>query len=303
LEDIRTLKKKYGVKILLIEDDIFFLDKERALKILRGISQEDLTWIHYSNYDCENPCLIIEFPNGLSVGNIDEEIVDALKSAGLKMATLGVESGSERVLNEIIHKPYKKLSKVKEAVSLLRKKGIYIRAFFIIGFPGETKEEIYESVRFMKQTGFNWVALMIATPIAGSELYEFCRENNLLISKKIEYFHYGNCNIKLSHSTPKELEELRYLINLEVNFVENYDLKNGHPEIALIGFQDVIDRVFSHAFAYYYASQCYQKMGKNAIALDFLKKYLDIINSSGYWAKYARHFRLPLRIEDIENNA
>ena len=278
LEDIRLLKKKYGVKILIIEDDNLLVNKKRALKILKGISCEDL---------------IIEVSNGLSIMSIDEEIVDALKVAGLKMAGLGVESGSERVLNDIIHKPYTKLSEVKEVVSLLRRKEIYIRGFLVIGFPEETKEDIFESVRFMKQTGFNWVAVMIATPIAGSELYDFCKKNNLLISNKIENFHYGKCNIKLPHSTPKELEELSYLINLEVNFVENYDLKNGHPETALIGFRDVINRMPDHAFAYYYASQCYQKMGKYDLALDFLKKYFSIVDSSKYWAEYARHFNLP----------
>ncbi len=171
---------------------------------------------------------------------------------------------------------------------------MYIRAFFIIGFPGESKDEIFESVRFMKEAGFNWVAIMIATPIAGSELFKICREDNLLLSDKMEDFHYGKCTIKLSHSSPEEIEELRYLINLEVNFVENYDLKNGREDLALVGFEDVIKRVADHAFAHYFSSMCYRKLKDLDRERKSMDRYFEIIKDSPYWAGYARHFGLPL---------
>lgn len=116
LEDIRRLKKTYGVKIILLEDDNFIVNKRNALKILEEISHEGLT---------------LEFPNGLSIMHLDEEIIDALKAAGMKMATLAVESGSERVLSNIIHKPYTKLSKVRKW-SLFYGKTNYIFAPFLL---------------------------------------------------------------------------------------------------------------------------------------------------------------------------
>lgn len=280
LSDIRRLKKDYGIKNILVEDDLFLGNKTQALQVLRSISQEGIT---------------IEFANGLSIQHINEEIVDALKGAGVEIASLAVESGCERVLNEIIHKPYKKLSKVREAVKLLREQDIYIRAFFVIGFPGESKEELMETVRFMKEVGFNWCGVMIATPIAGSELYEYCKNNNLLTSDKKDNYYYGKCNIKLSYSTPREFERLSYLINLEVNFVENYDLKNGHPELALNGFQDVINRVPDHAFAHYYSSLCYNQMKNKELEVESMNKYYKIVATSNEWKEYASHFKLPVR--------
>ena len=83
-----------------------------------------------------------------------DETVDALKAAGATMAQLAVESGSERVLTEIINKPYQKLSRVRKAITKLRDRDFYIRAAFIIGFPGETKAEILEkylSICFVSQ--------------------------------------------------------------------------------------------------------------------------------------------------------
>jgi radical SAM superfamily enzyme YgiQ (UPF0313 family) len=280
LADIRRLKQTYGVNLVLIEDDQFIHNKQNALRILEEISNLDIR---------------IEFPNGLSIAHLDEDVINALKVARVKTVTLGVESGSERVLNEVIHKPYRKLSMVRKVVSMLRKKDIYTRAFFIIGFPGETKEEILESVRFMKDVGFNWVAIMLAAPIAGSELYEICKKNNMLISDKLENFYCGKCNIRLPHSTPEEIEKLRYLINLDVNFVENYDLKRGRPKIALIGFEDVINRIPDHAFAHYYASVCYKMMGRLDLERSFLKKYREIVDLSEYWAEYARYFNLQFK--------
>ncbi|MFH1288888.1 MAG: radical SAM protein [bacterium] len=280
LADICRLKEDFNIKNILVEDDLFLGNKKEALQVLDSISQKNLT---------------VEFTNGLSVNHIDEEISEALRSSGVEMASLAVESGCERVLNEIIHKPYKKLSRVREVVKLLREKDIYIRAFFVIGFPGETMEELMETVSFMKDVGFNWCAVMIATPIAGSELYEYCKKNNLLMSDKEDDFHFGKCSIKLLHSTPEEFEKLRYLINLEVNFVENYDLKNGHLRLALNGFQDVINRVPKHAFAHYYSSLCYNQVKNKELARESINKYFKIINASDEWREYAIHFKLPVK--------
>lgn len=277
LYDIRKLKENFHVNTLLFQDDAFLFDKKRAIKILEGVAKENLT---------------IEFPNGLSVGSIDEQVSQVLKEAGLKVATLAVESGCERVLNEIIHKPYKKLTKVKAAVENLRSKNIYTRGFFIIGFPGETMKEIQETVSFMKDAGFNWVALFIASPIVGSELYQICKDKGLFLSDNMKHFHYALCNIKLEHSTSEEMEELKYRINLEVNFVDNYDLRNNMPETALIGFRDVINRVPDHAFAHYFAAICYGRMNERELEKKHFEKYFEIISNLKQWAEYAKYYNL-----------
>jgi|TARA_Y100000294_G_scaffold36996_1_gene32536 radical SAM superfamily enzyme YgiQ (UPF0313 family) len=288
VSDVRRLKKDYGVNVLLIEDDLFFGHKVKAKLILQKLKHEDLK---------------IEFTNGISVQNMmHEETVDALKEAGANMAQLAVESGSERVLTEIIHKPYQKLSRVRKAITILRERDFYIRGSFVLGFPGEKKEEILESVNFMKQAGFNWVSVMIATPIAGSPLYEYCKKHNLLVSDNPEDYHIGNANIKLDHSTPEEIVEMRWLINLEVNFVENYDLKNGRSDLALLSFKNVISRTSEQAFAHYFSSVCYNKLGLFNDEKKSLAQYFDIIENSSKWYSYAKYFSLPCkRATTIDN--
>lgn len=276
ISDIDYLIEKYNVKTFLIEDDHFLIDKKRAIDILEALSSRNVN---------------IEFPNGLAVYSITEDIVYALKKAGVKMATLAIESGSENVLKNIIHKPLK-LSLVYSAVELLRSADIYIRAFFIIGFPGETPQDRKMTIDLIKNAGFNWVAIMIATPIAGSELYKICIENNYLISSNIEDFHYGKANIKTEDIVPENIELERYLMNLELNFVNNYDLKNGNYSTALIGFDDVIKRVPNHAFAYYFAALCYEKMNNLPKCRYCREKFNEIIAKDNKWSEYAEKFKL-----------
>jgi radical SAM superfamily enzyme YgiQ (UPF0313 family) len=276
LRDVDELINNYGVNTFLIEDDHFLGDRERALKILNGLKSKNIN---------------IEFTSGLTVYAIDEEVADALKEAGVKIVTLAIESGSEYVLKEIIHKPLN-LSIVNKVVSILRSRDIPMRAFFMIGLPGESEENRRETAEFIRKTGFNWVAIMIATPIAGSELFKICIENNYLVSTNIEDFHFGKANIKTDEFTPEHIESTRYLMNLDFNFINNYDLLNGNYETALLAFKDVIRRVPNHAFAFYSAAQCYEKLGMQNEQKLYFEKFVNIIDNDKKWRSYAESFKL-----------
>ena len=280
LETVRHLKSEHGVNVFCIEDDLFLVHRKRALKIFEELAKEDIT---------------IEFPNGMSVHHMNDDImIDALKAAGLKMATLAVESGVERVLKEVIRKPYTDLNIVRELVERLRRKELYSRAFFVIGFPEETLQEIKETINFMKTTGFNWVIASIASPIAGSELYDECKKKGLIINEDLSSYSYGKSNIRLPYATTEEMERIRYEAVLEVNFVENYDLKNGNPKQALIGFKGATDRIKNHALGHYYSSIAYKKLGEDNKAKVSMETYNKIIKESHYWRLIAKRYNLPL---------
>ena len=75
------------------------------------------------------------------------------------------------------------------------------------------------------------------------------------------------------------MNELRYLCNLDLNFVNNYDMRVGNFNIALAAFLDVIQRVDGHAFAYYYASVCYKNIGQKEQAI-IIEEYIARNNNS-----------------------
>lgn len=278
LSDVQMLIDRYHVDTLLIEDDHFLGNRHHALAVLDALAPLGLN---------------IEFPNGLAVHCIDAEIAAAMRAAGARTATLAVESGCERVLKEIIHKPWSDLSRVRAAVEALKAEKMYVRAFFLIGNPGETLPEMEQTGRFMREIGVNWCAIMIATPIAGSEYYRICRERGWLATDNLEDYHYGRCSIRTPDFEPEQVERLRYRLNLEVNFVHNHDLAHGRPEVALRGFQDVLNRVPDHAFAHYYAGVALGAMGRRSEAFDHYATYSDIVASMPIWRDWVRDFGLP----------
>ena len=277
--DALRLKKEYGVNTILFEDDLVFANQLKTIEIIKALADEGFK---------------MDFSSGLSVAHVNEKTAAAMKYAGMTVAKLAVETGSERILN-LIKKPYRKLEKAKRAVKILRNNDMFVRGFWIIGFPEESLEEIHESYEFFKTTGFNWVSIMLASPIAGSDLYVHCKGNNLLLNDRIDTYHFGKANIKLDHSTPEELETLRYRYNLRLNFVNNYDLRSNNPEKALVGLEDVITRVPHHAFSAYYLSKCYKQLKDNKKADRYLDQYYSIIGSNKKWYNYASEFGLPLK--------
>ena len=276
--DVRLLVERYGIDTLLIEDDHFLAHQRYAVDVLGLLAPFGLS---------------IEFPNGLAVHCITPAVVEAMRTAGVRTATLAVESGCERVLREIIRKPWTDLGRVRSAVDLLRAAGMYVRAFFVIGNPGETLAEMEETGRFMRDIGVNWAAIMIATPIAGSRYYRLCKQMGWLATEDVAEYHYGHGTIRTPDFEPEQVEAMRYRLNLDVNFVNNYDLAHGRPDLALRGFRDVLARVPDHAFAHYYASLALQMLGRFEEGLGLIARYNDVWRTSETWRYWLREFGMP----------
>jgi TolA-binding protein len=81
-------------------------------------------------------------------------------------------------------------------------------------------------------------------------------------------------------------------MNLEVNFVNNFRMKNNEYRIAADAFRDVLDRYEHHAFAYYYLSKALTALHEVEAAKDSLRAYQTIIKHDVSWREYARHFNL-----------
>ena len=172
INSIRHVADKYKIKHISFEDDNFTLDINRAKKILKGIIDNNIkiTW---------------DTPNGVRADRIDEELLKLIKESGCVELTFGIESGNQRVLDEVIQKNLK-LSDVIKAVELTKKYGIKTKAFFVIGFPGETKEEIKQTADYIIKLRKKYnveAGPLIATPLIGTRLYELCKEKGFLVKE------------------------------------------------------------------------------------------------------------------------
>ena len=129
IEHVAPLVKDYGLNVLTIYDDQLLLNRDRAKDLFRKLAQFNIR---------------IEMPNGVTLSYIDEEMAVLMRKAGVDTIFLAIESGSKRVLKEIILKPIA-FSRIKPTVDLLRDNGIFACAFFVIGLPGETDAEREET--------------------------------------------------------------------------------------------------------------------------------------------------------------
>ena len=155
--------KKMGIDEILIYDDTFTVEKQRVLDICDEIIKRNLKII----WDIR-----------ARVNTIDEEIVKKLKQAGCARIHFGVEAGTEKIL-KILNKGIT-IEQIKTAFKLSKKYKIDTLAYFMIGSPSETKEDIKQSIKLAKKINPNFIHITILTPYPATELYRSALEKGII---------------------------------------------------------------------------------------------------------------------------
>jgi anaerobic magnesium-protoporphyrin IX monomethyl ester cyclase len=279
LNEIERAVNVHHAEVLLIEDDHFLGDKDRARKILRSIIDFHLK---------------VEFPNGIAVYAIDDEIGELLGKAGVTTISLAVESGSDFVLKQIIRKPLR-VASIRPAVEILRRNGISVHAFIVVGLPGEREVHRGETMRMILDVGFDWVKFFLAIPIAGSRLYRMCKENGWLLSDDFSQHVTTRANIKAPDLDPEFIEDKIYLMNLEANFVRNYHMRKGLYHKAVTSFENIAERYPDHAFAHYYLAQSHTALGAAESIIRYHQdRFRKLTVENHAWRQYSELFGLTL---------
>lgn len=166
---IELLESRYGVRHLHFEDDNLSADPRRFREILLLLRDRGahLSW---------------DTPNGVRVDTLNKELIDLSKASGCDYLVFGVESGSARVLHEVIDKKLD-LADVTAAARWCRDIGLDTMAFYVIGFPGERLEEMQETVRFALALMRDYDVLpnlFVATPLPGTRLETECLQRGII---------------------------------------------------------------------------------------------------------------------------
>lgn len=196
--ELKQLVELYGVKQLDFEDDNISCDKRRMEKLCEVIIENKFKFEWYT-------------PNGIRADTLDEKLLQKMKAAGCRELWFAPESGSQRVVDEIIGKRID-LKVIEEMVGLCTKVGISSNCFFVIGFPGETREEMGETLRFakkMSRLGADNFMFSIATPLYGTRLYEEAIRKGQLSEAADESLAYGTPHLTNLSVSSQELMEIR----------------------------------------------------------------------------------------------
>lgn len=156
VNEIEFIVKKFWSKRIQFADAALNLDSKRTERICDLIIEKGL--YKKIEWDCET-----------RADNLNKELLIKMKKAGCKYIAIGVESGSERILNEVIKKGETK-EQIRTGVELIKKSGIKVRCFFIIGHYTETEKEIKETIKFALELNPHSLSFGLLVPNPGSEL-------------------------------------------------------------------------------------------------------------------------------------
>ncbi len=226
LAEIEHLADTYHIKELHFEDDCLTANKRRAMSIFQGIIDRKLD-------------LTLNSPSGLAVFAMDEDLMDKMVEAGYYSFSFAIESGSPQVLKDLIHKKVD-LDKAKRLVAYARSIGVKTKAFFILGYPGETKETINQTVDYAYNLGADWSLFFPATPLPGTELLETCQKNGWLADPDLDYrYYFSRANVITPEFDPEYVISLKEEANERINFRENINLRTGNYQNAREDFEEI----------------------------------------------------------------
>lgn len=206
VDEIKLVKDRFNSKHFKIRDDLFTMQKKRVIEIFDRLEKDriDITW------QCE-----------VRADSIDEDIVKRMRKAGCVGVNIGIESGSERILAEI--KKGETTFQMSRAIKLLKRYGINVGAFVMIGFLNETKEDIKQTLDFVRRVEPDHVISSILTPYPGTEVYNQALKDGLItLDNQWESFFHQSPKMGLARNK----EEFASLAKDVLEYISNYNNNN-----------------------------------------------------------------------------
>lgn len=166
VDEIEELVYKYGVRDIAFLDDIFMLNKRRARAIADEIKKRDID---------------LSFVTSSRVDTVNRELLECLKNAGMSTLYCGVESGSQRVL-DLMGKGIT-IKQAEDAIKAAKDVDINVLGSFILGYPGETSEEMDQTIDFSIKLDPDYSQFSILTPFPGTPIYYDLKKESLLATE------------------------------------------------------------------------------------------------------------------------
>ena len=161
--ELKECVEKYNIRNFLFWSDIFNLDREWTLELCQKIIESGLkiTWSSNTRAD-----------------TMDDEMAKMMYKSGCRLVSIGVESGSQKMLDNIGKKIT--LDDIRNTVKILKKNKIKIYNYFVIGLPWETEETVEETIKFAIELDSNFISFYTATPLPGTKYFAYAMLNKLV---------------------------------------------------------------------------------------------------------------------------
>lgn len=210
IEELKFLISGRGMRHFFFADATFAVDNKNTIKLLQSMIDEGIS--EKVTWECVSRVDVL----------VSEELIRLMKKAGCIRISLGVESGSDKVLKRI-HKDTN-TTQIERAVQTIKKTGIYCKCFYVLGLINETKDDIEQTISMNVRINPDEIVVGVLTPWPGTEVYDLAVKNKegyeLLSRNYKEYDKWFGTSLLNKNISLKELNSLRNKMYLRF-YLEN----------------------------------------------------------------------------------
>jgi len=206
--EMKELVEKWGADGIILYDDLFIADKKRVEKIAALLKEEGLTdRVSFHMYGRANL--------------IDESICRTLKSMNVAITEFGLESGSERTLS-YLKGGNVTVAQNRNALKLCKQFGFKTIGSFIIGCPGETEDDLKQTMSLVKDFNLDQAHVYQLTPFPGTKIWEYAKQKGFVSDspdfdlEKIYLRKFKDEMVLTDEISPQKLKEWYELFQKEV---------------------------------------------------------------------------------------
>jgi len=198
-EELLQIKQQYNPDAIWFVDDVFTIS-HKWLKEFAQCVKEKKVFIPYE---------IIT-----RADRMNSEVIQLLKESGCFRVWIGAESGSQKIIDKMDRRV--SVEMVREMIILSKKHGIEAGTFIMLGYPGETKQDIKETIKHLQLSDPDYYTVTIAYPIKGTELYNEI-EKDIFTNYSFSESTDRDLDFKRTHSKNYYKYAVRWVYN-EVNY-------------------------------------------------------------------------------------
>jgi radical SAM superfamily enzyme YgiQ (UPF0313 family) len=192
--ELRELKERYALDAFMLEDDTFIAHNGWAIEFAQTLRDSRLGLKWGCNVRAD---LVVKSPH----------LMEEMARAGLVQINMGIESGSQRILDEIYDKRIT-IDEVRQAVEIAKSVGLRVGGYFMLGAPTETRAEALRTIDYAARLRIDEAAFNVTTPLPGTYLWD---KTKALVGTAWRDFDYYRRSVYLSDQVlpPRQLDVLK----------------------------------------------------------------------------------------------
>lgn len=155
VKELKEIKENYNPDKIWFVDDVFTISHKWLKEFATEIKKTDLK---------------ISYEIITRADRMNDEVIDLLKESGCYKVWIGAESGSQKIIDAMDRRVDVQI--VREMIIKTKATGMEAGTFIMLGYPGETKEDIKETIHHLKSANPSFYTITVAYPIKGTPLFE-----------------------------------------------------------------------------------------------------------------------------------